>query len=166
MKSTLTSGLVRQFVVKGIVSMALITTLPIPSAIAQPSLGTFGAEWFSNAASTISKIDLGFAREEKLVATVTAYTSRASETDEDPFISADGKEVYSGLIACSREYPFGTEVIVNGRTYRCGDRMAQKNDHAVNLALARPRFDIWMTDLGDARQWGRKTLPVTVRYTN
>jgi 3D (Asp-Asp-Asp) domain-containing protein len=151
---------------KGILALIAVIVFPTAVAVAEPSAGTFGSLALTNAASTIAQVDLKRPREEKFVATLTAYTSRKAETDNDPFISADGNYVYDGLIACSREYPFGTLVIVNGRTYRCGDRMATKNDHAVNLSLTQPRFDLWMDDLTEARQWGRRNMTVTVRYTN
>ena len=149
---------------KGIVSLALFILIPTSTAIAQPSAGSFGSLSLSNAASTMAYPSIKRPKEEVFVATLTAYTSRAQETDSDPFISADGNYVYDGLVACSREYPFGTQVIINGRTYNCGDRMARKNDHAVNLALTKPRFDIWMEDLSNARQFGRRDLAVVVRY--
>ena len=149
---------------KSLVAIALFAMIPTGVAVAQPSLGTFGSLAISNAASTIAKIDIKRPHEEKFVATLTAYTSRPEETDSDGRISADGNDVYDGLIACSREYPFGTQVTVNGRTYRCGDRMAQKNDHARNLSLTKPRFDIWMEDLSAAKQWGRRDLAVVVSY--
>lgn len=149
--------------------IAVATILPASVAVAEPSAGMLGSVALSNAASTTATPSLKRSKEEKFVATITAYTSRVEENDADPFISADGKYVYDGLIACSREYPFGTQVIVelpNGQKLhkRCGDRMAQKNDHTINLAMKQPKFDIWMNDLAMARQWGVRSLPVTVQY--
>jgi len=159
-------ALVLQYVKKGVMTLAIASMLPTPIALAEPSVGMLGSLALTNAASTVSVPMIKRPKQEKMVATFTAYTSRANETDSDPFISADGNHVYDGLIACSREYPFGTKVTVNGRTYRCGDRMAQKNDHATNLAMTQPKFDIWMDDLTDAKQWGRRTLEATVVYPN
>jgi len=151
---------------RGLIALALGTMITASTAVAKPSVGIFGAEALLNAASTMGQINLAQPKREQLMATITAYTSRGAETDIDPFISADGNYVYDGLIACSREYPFGTEIILNDRTYRCGDRMARKNDHSVNLSLEKPRFDIWMSDLAAARQWGRRDLAVVVLYPN
>jgi 3D (Asp-Asp-Asp) domain-containing protein len=152
------------FLKKAVIGLALLSILPTPVAVAQPSIGSFGSMAFSNAASTMAVMTVPRPKEEKFVAELTAYTSRVGETDSDPFIAANGEYVYDGLLACSREYPFGTKVIINDRTYTCGDRMAQKNDHAVNLSLKKPRFDIWMESLADARQWGRRSVTVTVLY--
>ena len=158
-------GLVRSSMKKMLVSLALFLVLPTSVAVAEPSLGSWGTIALSNAASTVALgMSIKTPKQEKFVAELTAYTSRAKETDSDPFISADGNYVYKGLIACSREYSFGTKVIVNGRTYTCGDRMAQKNDHARNLSLTKPRFDIWMSDLADAKQFGRRHMEVTIVY--
>ena len=151
---------------KSLVAIALFAMIPTGVAVAQPSLGTFGSLAISNAASTVAQLDIKRPHEEKFVATLTAYTSRKGETDNDPFIAANGDYVYDGMIACSREYPFGTQVTVNGRTYTCADRMATKNDHAVNLSLSKPRFDIWMDSLSAAKQWGRRDLAVVIHYPN
>lgn len=150
------------------IALVLIAHVMLPTsvAIAQPSVGSLGSLSLSNAASTVAQTGLIRPKQEAFVAELTAYTSRVSETDNDPFIAANGSHVYDGMVACSREYPFGTEVIINGRTYHCGDRMARKNDHAVNLSLTKPRFDIWMDSLSDARQWGRREVAVVVRYPN
>lgn len=155
-------GLVNLLLKKMIVALAVIAVVPTSVAVAEPSAGTLGSLALANAASTVAQVNLKQPKTEKFVAELTAYTSRHSETDSDPFISADGNHVYDGLVACSREYPFGTKVVINGRTYRCGDRMAQKNDHARNLSLTKPRFDIWMDNLSDAKQFGRRELAVTV----
>ena len=144
--------------------VAIVAIFPALPAVAEPAKGTLGAVALDVAASTIAQINLTLPHQESFVATITAYTSRPQETDGDGHISADGNYVYDGLIACSREYPFGTRVIIGGRTYRCGDRMAQKNDHATNLKLEKPHFDIWMNGLAAARQFGRRDLAVTVQY--
>ncbi len=162
-------SLVNQIVKKTVVLIAISTILPASVAIAEPSAGMLGSVALSNAASTTATANLKRPKEEQFIATFTAYTPRVEENDADPLISADGHYVYDGLIACSREYPFGTQVIIqlpSGKQLhkRCGDRMAQKNDHTINLSMKQPKFDIWMSDLAAARQWGVRSLPVTVQY--
>ncbi len=152
------------FLKKIALGLVLASSLVAPVAVAQPVIEPFSSFAQLNAASTVALVNIQRPKEEKFVAELTAYTSRVGETDSDPFIAANGEYVYDGLLACSREYPFGTKVIINDRTYTCGDRMAQKNDHAVNLSLKKPRFDIWMESLADARQWGRRSVTVTVLY--
>lgn len=86
-------------------------------------------------------------------ALVTAYSSTVEETDETPFISADGNQVYDGLIACPRKYGFGTLFRIEGKIYRCGDRMNQKYDD---------RFDIWKASKEDAIHYGIQTLSTEI----
>ena len=88
-----------------------------------------------------------------LIAEVTAYSSSLDETQGDPFITASGQRVRDGIIACSREYPFGTRFLIEGRLYVCLDRLARKYDH---------RIDIWKPNKAEALQFGRRELPVEV----
>ena len=88
-----------------------------------------------------------------LLAQVTAYSSSLDETEGDPFITASGKRVRDGVIACSREYPFGTRFLIEGKLYVCLDRLARKYDH---------RIDIWKPNKAEALQFGRRELPVEV----
>lgn len=91
---------------------------------------------------------------EWFTAEVTAYTSSPEETDDSPYISADGRAVYVGLIACPRKFPFGTVVVIGEDTYKCGDRMAKRFDH---------RFDIWKQTKEEAYKWGIRTVSVGIK---
>ena len=86
-------------------------------------------------------------------ATVTAYSSSPDETWGDPFITASGRRVFDGLVACPRALPFGTQVSIGDRTYQCYDRLHRKYDH---------RFDIWMATKAAALTFGQQRLPVEV----
>lgn len=86
-------------------------------------------------------------------AIVTAYSSTPEETDSTPFISADGNQVYDGLIACPRKYPFGTLFRIAGKVYRCGDRLNQKFDD---------RFDIWKATKEEAIHHGTQVLSTEI----
>jgi 3D (Asp-Asp-Asp) domain-containing protein len=86
-------------------------------------------------------------------ATVTAYSSSPDETWGDPFITASGRRVFDGLVACPRAFPFGTMVIIGGRTYHCYDRLHRKYDN---------RFDIWMSTKNAALDFGKRRLLVEV----
>ena len=88
-----------------------------------------------------------------LIAEVTAYSSSLDETQGDPFITASGQRVRDGIIACSRDYPFGTRFLIEGRLYVCLDRLARKYDH---------RFDIWKPSKAEALRFGRRELPIEV----
>ena len=86
-------------------------------------------------------------------ATVTAYSSSPDETWGDPFITASGRRVFDGLVACPRAIPFGTKVKIGHRTYQCYDRLHHKYDD---------RFDIWMSTKHAALAFGKRQLRVEV----
>lgn len=89
----------------------------------------------------------------RFYATVTAYSSSPDETWGDPFITASGRRVFDGLVACPRAIPFGTKVRIDDRTYQCYDRLHQKYDD---------RFDIWMSTKHAALAFGKRQLHVEV----
>ena len=82
-------------------------------------------------------------------AEVTAYSSSPDETWGDPFITASGREVFDGLVACPRRFPFGTRFRIGSRIYACWDRLHERYDH---------RFDIWKPSEQEALQFGRRML--------
>ena len=86
-------------------------------------------------------------------ATVTAYSSSPDETWGDPFVTASGRRVFDGLVACPRALPFGTNVKIGDRTYQCYDRLHRKYDD---------RFDIWMSTKNAALEFGKRRLLVEV----
>ena len=83
---------------------------------------------------------------------VTAYSSTPDQTDDSPFITANGTHVRDGIIAANF-LPFGTKVrfpeYSGDKIYTVQDRMAKKNSHKI---------DIWMPTRGDALQFGVKKL--------
>lgn len=89
----------------------------------------------------------------RFVAVITAYSSSPDETWGDPFITASGRRVAEGVVACPRRLPFGTKVRIGARTYTCWDRLHPKYDD---------RFDIWKPSKEDALQFGRRRLLVEV----
>ena len=88
-----------------------------------------------------------------IVATVTAYSSTRGQTDRHPTITASGRHVRNGFVACPRRYPFGTKVRIDGKIYRCEDRLNSKFDD---------RFDIWKPSSSAARSFGKRELEVEV----
>lgn len=88
-------------------------------------------------------------------ASVSAYTSSVDETDETPDVNARGYKPGPGSIACPTRYKFGTEVIINKKTYVCDDRMSPRLSGG-------DYFDVWMTTKEKARQWGRRTVTVEI----
>jgi len=88
-------------------------------------------------------------------ATIYAYNSFKSQTDESPFVTASGVTVFDGALACPSKYPFGTKVSIEGKNYTCVDRMAQRYRNGNN-------FDIWMESYEEAIKWGVKDSIVLV----
>ena len=82
---------------------------------------------------------------------VTAYSSSEEETAGDPFITASGKYVRDGIVACAEKYPFGTQFLIEDRVYDCQDRLAPEYRH---------RIDIWMPSKGEALEYGKRLLRV------
>jgi 3D (Asp-Asp-Asp) domain-containing protein len=98
-----------------------------------------------------------FANVEKevVIGNVTMYSSEVSQTDDTPFITANGDTVGEGTIACPSRLKFGTQVQINGKVYRCNDRMHQRYRDGNY-------FDIWTPETAEAREWGRRNVEVTI----
>lgn len=90
-------------------------------------------------------------RSTRFTAEVTAYSSSPDETWGDPLITASGREVHDGVIACPRRFPFGTQFRIGSRVYTCWDRLHERFDH---------RFDIWKPSKDEALRFGRQVLEV------
>jgi 3D (Asp-Asp-Asp) domain-containing protein len=88
-----------------------------------------------------------------LMAVVTAYSSSRRQTSPHPRITASGKHVFNGVVACPRRFAFGTRVSIEGKVYECQDRLNRKYDN---------RFDIWRPSTAAARLFGKRQLPVTI----
>ena len=100
-------------------------------------------------------------KEEKVVpkkvveATITKYNPVPAQCDSTPDITASGKKVREGIIACPEWLPFGTKVEIKGKTYTCEDRMAERYRHQW-------RFDILTFDEREAKKWGAKKMRVKI----
>jgi hypothetical protein len=90
----------------------------------------------------------------KFRAVVTAYSSARRQTSSHPRITASGKKVFDGVVACPRRFPFGTKVLIAGKIYECLDRLNLKYDS---------RFDIWKPNTRAARIFGKRELAIAVR---
>jgi len=89
----------------------------------------------------------------RIHAEVTAYSSSPDETWGDPFVTASGRPVGNGVVACPRRFAFGTKFRINGLDYVCWDRLHPKYDD---------RFDIWKASKDEALAFGRRRLVVEV----
>lgn len=88
---------------------------------------------------------------------VTAYASVPEETDDNPFITASGKQVGDGIIA-NNMLPFGTKVkipkLYGDKIFTVEDRMASyKSDYHI---------DIWMPNKPLAVNFGVKTTDIEI----
>ncbi|MFH1825688.1 MAG: 3D domain-containing protein [bacterium] len=83
--------------------------------------------------------------------TATAYNSLVGQTDDTPWITASGTRCRPGVIA-SNFLPIGSKVLIEG----FGDRVFVVEDR-MNERYAK-RLDIWMSDYGQAIQFGRRTV--------
>lgn len=88
--------------------------------------------------------------------TVTAYSSTVDQCDDSPFITANGKHVYDGLVATNFLY-FGTKVkfpdYFGDKVFTVDDRMNSKYQ---------TRMDIWMETREEAKQFGVRYLKVEI----
>lgn len=83
---------------------------------------------------------------------MTAYSSTIDQTDSTPFITANGKYVYDGLIAANF-LPYNTKVrfpdYFGDKIFTVDDRMNSRYRH---------RIDVWMPTRQDALQFGVRYL--------
>jgi 3D (Asp-Asp-Asp) domain-containing protein len=87
---------------------------------------------------------------------MTAYTSRPEETDDSPFITADGSHVRDGIVAANF-LPFGTKVripkLFGDKVFEVHDRMNKRYPY---------KMDFWMEELNDARQFGVRRADIEI----
>jgi 3D (Asp-Asp-Asp) domain-containing protein len=87
---------------------------------------------------------------------VTAYASVPDETDDTPFITANGTYVHDGIVATNL-LPFGTKIkipsLFGDKIFVVEDRMNQRMKNGL---------DIWMADRSEAIQFGANYAKVIV----
>lgn len=86
----------------------------------------------------------------------SAYTSRPEETDDTPFITADGSHVADGIIAANF-LKFGTKVripkLFGDKVFEVHDRMNKRYPYKI---------DIWMEKYSDAIQFGVRRADIEI----
>lgn len=99
-------------------------------------------------------IDVWCEGEKKFI--VSAYNTVTWQTDGNPCTSASGDNICgrNDTIACSRKYKLGTKFLIEGKTYTCLDRLADKYDERIDI-----NFD---KDIKGAKAWGIKRLNILV----
>lgn len=102
-----------------------------------------------------------------IMVTASAYTSTPWQTDDSPFITANGEHVYWGGVAANiidsngRNIPFGTRIMIpklfGDQIFTVNDRMNRRYKNNV---------DLWFPDIADAREFGRRTIEVVIIAKN
>ena len=93
----------------------------------------------------------------KIKVIVTAYSSTTWQTDDTPFITANGSTVRDGIVA-NNMLPFGTAItlpeLYGNKVFTVEDRMhSRKGDYHV---------DIWFPTLEQAQKFGVKETYIEV----
>lgn len=92
--------------------------------------------------------------------TMTAYSSTPDQTDDSPFIMANGKRVHDGAVAANF-LPFGTKVrfpeLYGDKVFTVEDRMNKRFNN---------RMDIWMETRGEAINFGIRKVTVEILEDN
>jgi len=87
---------------------------------------------------------------------VSAYSSTPDQTDDSPFITAQGTYVRDGIVA-TNFLPFGTKIKIpdafGDKIFTVEDRMNKRYWYNV---------DIWFPAREPAKEFGRKTLTIEV----
>jgi 3D (Asp-Asp-Asp) domain-containing protein len=87
---------------------------------------------------------------------ITAYSSTPDQTDDTPFVTANGTYVHDGIIAANW-LKFGTRVRIpdmfGDKVFIVADRMNPRFDD---------RADIWMADRTQAMNFGLRRLTIEV----
>jgi len=93
----------------------------------------------------------------KIRVTLTAYSSTVWQTDDTPFITANGTYVHDGVVA-NNGLPFGTELripeLFGDKVFSVEDRMHQR--------MGAYKFDIWFPTYEQAKNFGVKYAYVEV----
>ena len=88
--------------------------------------------------------------------TMTAYSSTPDQTDDSPFIMANGKRVHDGAVAANF-LPFGAKVrfpdLYGEKVFTVEDRMHRRFDG---------RMDIWMETRTEAINFGGRKITVEI----
>ena len=92
-----------------------------------------------------------------IYAQVTKYT-KVETCPKTECITASGRVAKADdTVACPRYIELGTVVSVNGKIYRCSDRLNKKYDSRFDIFAGNNR-----QDYQEALAWGIRTLPVLV----
>jgi 3D (Asp-Asp-Asp) domain-containing protein len=96
-------------------------------------------------------------KHKKIKVIITAYSSTVWQTDDTPFITANGSTVRDGIVA-NNMLPFGTELkipeLYGNKVFTVEDRMHSR--------ISDYQFDIWFPTLEEAKEFGVKETYIEV----
>jgi 3D (Asp-Asp-Asp) domain-containing protein len=96
-------------------------------------------------------------KHKKIKVIITAYSSTIWQTDDTPFITANGSTVRDGIVA-NNMLPFGTELkipeLYGNKVFTVEDRMHSR--------ISDYQFDIWFPTLEEAKEFGVKETYIEV----
>lgn len=139
---------------------------PITSLVGYPALSMENISWHTSSSRRVEYEPDSRQRDRDFDARtpvrvhnleVSAYTSRARETDSTPFITATGRRVRWGIVA-SNKFPLGTQLrlpdLFGPEIFVVEDCMNERYKH---------RVDVWMPQLRPAIKFGvQKMIRVEV----
>ena len=144
---------------------ALVLTIDAKSDNTNLAQGYISEKSYStenNALAVFSAEDRDEANEQeqykKIKVIITAYSSTTWQTDDTPFITANGSTVRDGIVA-NNMLPFGTEITIpelyGNKVFTVEDRMhSRKSNYHV---------DIWFPTLEEAQEFGVKETYIEIR---
>lgn len=103
-----------------------------------------------------STVQDGSLAKKTLTLNVTAYASVPEETDDTPFVTADGSYVHDGVVA-TNILPFGTKIMIPSLF---GDKIFTVNDRMNKRFMN--NVDVWMNSKAAAVVFGSQTAKVVV----
>lgn len=151
-------------IVSFIVIFAMMVDIFFPKVVVAgssvPDFVNLGQSEFVDEVFNFSEVRLTRADDKKprrvIYVIVTAYSSTPDQTDNSPFITANGTWVHDGTLAANF-LPFGTKVRLpdysGDKIYTVEDRMNQRYWY---------RADIWMSTREAAKQFGVKRLRMEI----
>jgi 3D (Asp-Asp-Asp) domain-containing protein len=109
---------------------------------------------FGNAVAKDSIVLAKSVRE--LIVPVTAYSSTVDQTDDTPFIAANGTYVHDGVVAANF-LPFGTKIKI---PEKFGDKIFVVEDRMHRRHVQ--RVDIWFPNRASALRFGYQELKIQI----
>lgn len=102
-------------------------------------------------------LDQNNLNKQKMVVTVTAYSSSLWETDDTPYLTASGTFVREGIVA-NNFLPFGTKIKIPDLF---GEKIFVVEDR-MNPRFSKFQLDIWFPDYQQALNFGKKITYIEI----